>query len=245
MAVMYELPFRTLVVQGRTPYTASEYGVRTTAPLYRGPYVVQYGPGARRWRAANAGECPLATVAIRREVFDMRLRVLVLAAGLLWPTCGFSEEGTMGFYFHSGNDLLSWCNARQDDGHSDQCLAYVEGASDMLEELHLICSPQGVTARARLSTWSRSTSVSILKRGTFPERALPVKLLCRRFPASNGLQAFHTSSSRTPIRQRAAKPSRSSLKRARGLLASRSSALQSNSSCRQTSTLTTLMPVGS
>jgi hypothetical protein len=79
----------------------------------------------------------------------MRLRVTVLAAGLLWPASGFAEEFPS---FVSGNRLLEVCDPVQ----SPSCYAYVEGATDAFQftfsALHvqqhaLFCLPQGVTSR--------------------------------------------------------------------------------------------------
>ena len=79
----------------------------------------------------------------------MRLKVTVLAAGLLWPASGFAEEFPS---FVSGNRLLETCAPVQ----TPTCHAYVDGVVDALQStfsaVHmqqhaLFCLPQGVTTR--------------------------------------------------------------------------------------------------
>jgi hypothetical protein len=71
----------------------------------------------------------------------MRVRLLVLAAGLLWPVSGFSQP-----VFLSGNMLYGDCTA--DQGSSDMafCSGYVQGLSDALQSLKMMCAPKEVTA---------------------------------------------------------------------------------------------------
>jgi hypothetical protein len=78
----------------------------------------------------------------------MRLRVLVLAAGVLCPASGFAQE----FFpvFVSGNKLLEACTPVQ----LPSCYAYVEGVADALQSTFsalqkhaLFCLPQGTTPR--------------------------------------------------------------------------------------------------
>ena len=80
----------------------------------------------------------------------MRLRALVLAAGLLCPASGFAQDPFLGFV--TGNRLLEVCSPVQ----GPTCYAYVEGVVDDAQStfsaLHmgqhaLFCLPQGVTSR--------------------------------------------------------------------------------------------------
>jgi hypothetical protein len=57
----------------------------------------------------------------------MRLTVLVLAAGLLCPASGFSQEVTG---FDSGNTLLEECTRGGGGVPSPYCSGYIHGASD-------------------------------------------------------------------------------------------------------------------
>ena len=80
----------------------------------------------------------------------MRLRVLVVAAGLLWPASTFAQEG-LSSGFLKGNKLYEQCTS------SDLlfCLGYVMGVSDALKlsalKLNLFCSPSSVTAHQELA----------------------------------------------------------------------------------------------
>ena len=80
----------------------------------------------------------------------MRLRVLVLAAGVLCPASGSAQDQLPAFV--TGNRLLEICTPVQ----TPSCYAYVEGATDAFQStfsaLHmqqhaLFCLPQGVTSR--------------------------------------------------------------------------------------------------
>jgi len=79
----------------------------------------------------------------------MRLRVLVLAAGILCPAFGFAQEQFQAFV--SGNRLLEACSPVQ----TPPCYSYVEGVADALQStfsaLHMqhapFCLPQGVSSR--------------------------------------------------------------------------------------------------
>jgi Rap1a immunity proteins len=58
----------------------------------------------------------------------MRLRMLVLAAGLLWPASGSSQQGR---FFATGNDLFRFCSAGVATSQSI-CNGYVAGVVDTL-----------------------------------------------------------------------------------------------------------------
>jgi hypothetical protein len=69
----------------------------------------------------------------------MRLRVLVVAAGLLWPVSVFSETaidlGAKGLdlnvtQFVDGNDLFRLCSDHGHAGAQGECLGYVVGLAD-------------------------------------------------------------------------------------------------------------------
>jgi hypothetical protein len=70
----------------------------------------------------------------------MRVRVLVMAAGLLWPVSVLSQEyrGLL-----SGDDLYNTCNSQ-----SVACAAYVAGIADAFAHDGTVCLPQSnVTTR--------------------------------------------------------------------------------------------------
>ena len=80
----------------------------------------------------------------------MRLRALVLAAGVLCPAPGSAQDQFPAFV--TGNRLLEVCTPVQ----TPPCYAYVEGVVDALQStfgaLHmqqhaLFCLPQGATSR--------------------------------------------------------------------------------------------------
>ena len=70
----------------------------------------------------------------------MRLRVLVLAAGLLWPVCAFSQNADT--VAVSGNELYSRCIHGPSTPQYVACLAYVEGTVDALSVDKTICLPE-------------------------------------------------------------------------------------------------------
>ena len=74
----------------------------------------------------------------------MRLRVLVMAAGLLWPVSSLSMDETRP-PFKSGNQLYEDCTAALDSHELTFCMGYVMGLSDSLQTLHLACSPKEVS----------------------------------------------------------------------------------------------------
>jgi hypothetical protein len=80
----------------------------------------------------------------------MRLRALVLAAGVLCPAFGSAQDQFTAFV--SGNRLLETCAPVQ----TPTCYAYVEGVVDALQSTFsalrmqqhaLFCLPQGVISR--------------------------------------------------------------------------------------------------
>jgi hypothetical protein len=80
----------------------------------------------------------------------MRLRVLVLAAGVLCPASGLAEEPFPTFV--SGNKLLEMCTPVQ----LPSCYSYIEGVADALQSTFsgqhtqqhaFFCLPQGATTK--------------------------------------------------------------------------------------------------
>jgi len=80
----------------------------------------------------------------------MRLRVLVLAAGVLCPASGSAQDQFPAFV--TGSRLLEICTPVQ----TPSCYAYVEGVVDALQSTFsalrmqqhaLFCLPEGVTSR--------------------------------------------------------------------------------------------------
>lgn len=72
----------------------------------------------------------------------MKLRTLVLAAGLLWSTSAFSQDITG---FKSGNALYEECNSPISSPAQTDCMGYVQGLTDALNMVRTICTPEHVT----------------------------------------------------------------------------------------------------
>jgi Ssp1 endopeptidase immunity protein Rap1a len=70
----------------------------------------------------------------------MRLRALVVAAGLLWPACTFSQAQAG---FQTGNDLYEKCISPPKTIESAYCIGYVSGVADTLT--NGTCIPQTAT----------------------------------------------------------------------------------------------------
>jgi Rap1a immunity proteins len=79
------------------------------------------------------------------EDFGMRLRVLLLAGGLSWPTHAFSQAAPG--HFISGNKLYKDCNAPPESPKNGICIGYVEGITDALNMNGTVCTPADVTVR--------------------------------------------------------------------------------------------------
>ena len=73
----------------------------------------------------------------------MRLRVLVVAAGLLWPASVFSQIGPSSFV--SGSDLYEECTNPTDSAKHIHCTGYVTGIADSLNNDGSVCLPANVT----------------------------------------------------------------------------------------------------
>jgi hypothetical protein len=72
----------------------------------------------------------------------MRLRALVVVAGLLWPAYTHSQDGP--HYFVTGNQLYESCTAPVNN-KSFVCAGYVQGLTDALDVRGTICTPAGIT----------------------------------------------------------------------------------------------------
>ena len=74
----------------------------------------------------------------------MRVRALVVAAGLLWPVSVISQEPTQAF--RSGNDLYEKCIAQAGNIFGQgYCAGYMVGAADAFTNDGTLCLPPGVT----------------------------------------------------------------------------------------------------
>jgi hypothetical protein len=84
------------------------------------------------------------------ESFPMRLRVLVLAAGLLWPVSSFSQD-RVSQSFETGYQFYEDCNAALGSPQNIFCMGYVMGVSDSLDSQKLMCVPQEDSAAQEMS----------------------------------------------------------------------------------------------
>ena len=82
----------------------------------------------------------------------MRLRALVVAAGLLWPASTFAQEDGSSSGYLTGDKLYEQCTS---SSSSLLCLGYVMGVSDALQmaglKLNVFCAPSSVTAHQELA----------------------------------------------------------------------------------------------
>ena len=69
-----------------------------------------------------------------------RIKYLLVAAGLFWPTAVFSQG------FWSGNDLYKYCAVAEGMPGKSTCKAFILGAVDVLAADHVICLPEGFIA---------------------------------------------------------------------------------------------------
>jgi hypothetical protein len=80
----------------------------------------------------------------------MPLKALVVAGGLLWPACAFSQAQDSGS-FVSGNDLYEKCNSESGTVSHGICGGYITGIADLLNNAGKLCIPhQMVTVRQLL-----------------------------------------------------------------------------------------------
>ena len=75
----------------------------------------------------------------------MKVRLLVLAAGLLWPVSSFSQDRESQSS-ETGDQLYEDCDAALGSPQNIFCMGYVMGVSDLLDLQRLICTPEGVSA---------------------------------------------------------------------------------------------------
>jgi hypothetical protein len=59
----------------------------------------------------------------------MRLRILVLAAGLLWSVSSFSQGPGQEYFFKTGNVLLENCSAPPSSAPYIGCFSYIAGGT--------------------------------------------------------------------------------------------------------------------
>src|SRR4029077_19477403 len=71
----------------------------------------------------------------------MRLRMLVLAAGLLWPVSSFSQGPGQEYFFKTGNVLLENCSAPPSSAPYIACFSYIAGVADALSMVRFACTP--------------------------------------------------------------------------------------------------------
>jgi hypothetical protein len=71
----------------------------------------------------------------------MPLRALVLAAGLLWASSGFSQDNSV--WVSDGNHLYNECDSSTTDYLF--CAGYVSAMSDELQNEGYVCLPTGIT----------------------------------------------------------------------------------------------------
>ena len=69
----------------------------------------------------------------------MRLMMLLVTAGLLWPVSAFSE----GFY--SGNDLYAKCTAAEGSLERVYCIGIMAGLADAFETGGTTCLPKNAS----------------------------------------------------------------------------------------------------
>jgi len=80
----------------------------------------------------------------------MGLRVLAIAAGLLWPASTFAQDdGSSSRSYLTGNKLYEECNSTD----YSLCLGYVMGVSDALNATkpNFFCAPLSVKATQELA----------------------------------------------------------------------------------------------
>ena len=75
----------------------------------------------------------------------MRLVVLLVIAGSLWPLAAFSQD-RVSQSSETGDQLYEDCNAELGSPQNVFCTGYVMGVSDSLVSERLICTPEGVGA---------------------------------------------------------------------------------------------------
>jgi hypothetical protein len=71
----------------------------------------------------------------------MRLRMLILAAGLLWPVSSFSQGSGEEYFFKTGNVLLENCSGPPNSTSYVACFSYIAGVADALSMVKFACTP--------------------------------------------------------------------------------------------------------
>ena len=107
----------------------------------------------------------------------MRLRPLVMAAGLLWPVSADTRAAVS--YLETGNMLYADCSTSM--GRT-ACISYVMGVTDALSLMGAICTPEHSTARQAIDVVVKSCELT-QNSGLCQRRCRSVGLCKRRFPA--------------------------------------------------------------
>jgi hypothetical protein len=68
----------------------------------------------------------------------MRLRMLILAAGLLWPASSFSQGSGQEYFFKTGNVLLANCSGPPSSPSYVACFSYIAGVADAYRMLRTL-----------------------------------------------------------------------------------------------------------
>jgi hypothetical protein len=71
----------------------------------------------------------------------MRLRMLIVAAGLLWPVSSFSQGSGQEYFFKTGNVLLENCSGPPSSTSYVACFSYIAGVADALSMVKFACTP--------------------------------------------------------------------------------------------------------
>src|SRR5215472_15309847 len=110
----------------------------------------------------------------------MRLTVLIVAAGLLWPSLSFSQDTYRAFA--DGNALYSACSSP----NKDYCAGYVAAMSDALQREKYVCMPVEVklaSSRCCYELFARSSRTAQLQRNVFrpssPSTGVPLQVAPR------------------------------------------------------------------
>jgi hypothetical protein len=71
----------------------------------------------------------------------MRLKAIVIVAGLLWPVSSFSQGPGQVYIFKTGNVLLENCSAPPSSAPYIACFSYIAGVADALSMVRFACTP--------------------------------------------------------------------------------------------------------
>jgi hypothetical protein len=102
------------------------------------------------WQSYQSYCASLSAQARRGKGAAMRLVVLLVTAGSLWPLAAFSQD-RVSQSSETGDQLYEDCNAELGSPQNVFCTGYVMGVSDSLDSERLICTPEGVSAAQEMS----------------------------------------------------------------------------------------------